>query len=85
MPTYMIELPHTPEECQQTMENVAKDFTRLSREAVWGCQAGSHMMWAQIEAESAGQARDMLPLNLRGQARVTQVTRKTVKERRHFG
>ncbi len=73
MPTYMIELPHTLEECQQTMERVNEDFTELAREAVWGCKAGEHRMWARIEADSADAAREMLPPYLRGQARVTEV------------
>ncbi|RJQ52087.1 MAG: hypothetical protein C4521_11140 [Actinobacteria bacterium] len=84
MPTFMIELSHTPQECQQTMENVAKDLTRLSKEAVWGCEAGSHTMWAQVEAESADQARSMLPFDLREQARVTPVQRMTGDELREW-
>jgi hypothetical protein len=41
------------------------------------CATGNHTGWATVEAEDESKARNMLPSNLRGGARITEVNRYT--------
>jgi len=70
---YLIETPHTDENCQRLVEEVyAIGFLHNFE---WGCDSGVHSGWAIIEAESEAEARLAVPPLVRAGARVVKLTK----------
>jgi hypothetical protein len=73
MERYIIETPHTDQDCQQLVDEVyAMGFLNHFE---WGCKSGVHSGWAIIEAESEDQARLAVPSFVRRKARVVKLNR----------
>jgi hypothetical protein len=84
MPQYLIESPHTKEECLKALdETLAKGPDVLNR-FEYGCMSGDHRGWATVEAGSENQAREYVPSFLRSKTRVVQVGRFTPEQIRSF-
>jgi hypothetical protein len=68
MQRYLIEAPHTEEDCLALIEEVnARGY--LSN-FDWGCRAGIHTGWTIIEAESIAEARMAVPPLVRPRAHI---------------
>jgi hypothetical protein len=80
MPRYLIELPHTAEECLPALDAVLEFGPDELAKYDWGCKVGEHSGWSSVEAPSAAQARRLVPDLLRRQARVVQLGRFTPEE-----
>jgi hypothetical protein len=73
MPQFLIESPHTKEECLKALdETLAKGPDVLDR-FEYGCMSGDHRGWATVSAPSAEKAREIVPSFLRSKARVIPV------------
>lgn len=78
MERYLIETPHTEQNCLALIEEIhAQGFLRNFD---WGCKAGVHTGWAVIEAESEAQARMAVPPLVRGQAQVVRLNKFDAEE-----
>ena len=75
--TYMIEAPHSPDQCLQAMDEVLSEGPRLLGQFEWGCVEGQHTGWATVEAGSESEARNMVPAIARSQARIIWVDKVT--------
>ena len=84
MPQYMIESPHTEEECLRALDQLVDKEPALLRDSWFGCMAGDHTEYATVEAGSEMDAREMLPDFLRDKARVVEVTKLTPEQVREF-
>lgn len=73
MPDYMIESPHTREECAQAIEETLKEGEDVLKKFAWGCMSGDHTAYAMVSAGSEMEARNMVPSLVRGKARVVKV------------
>ena len=73
MDRYLIETPHAAQECLSLLEQIRAGGYLFHFD--WGCKSGVHSGWAIIEAESASQARLVVPSLVRGRARVVKVTK----------
>jgi hypothetical protein len=71
MDRYLIETPHTADDCQRLVEEIYAMGFLLRFE--WGCNAGVHCGWAIIEADSEAQARLAVPPLVRAKARVVKL------------
>ncbi len=73
MDRYLVESPHTPEECKHTLKEVLTigSITHFD----WGCMAGEHCGWVILEAETEAQARMVVPAFLRNKARVIKLNK----------
>lgn len=71
MNRYMIETPHSPEECKTILEDVK--VAGYLHYFDWGCAIGVHCGWAIVEAESLDHARQMVPWEVREKARIVKV------------
>jgi hypothetical protein len=80
MATYLIEAPHTKEECLAAVDEVLATGTELLSKFEWGCFAGVHTGWAIVEAESESAARETLPASQRENWGVTAVTKFTPEQ-----
>ncbi len=81
MAHYLVELPHTDEECLKGLDEIAKNGKEALKDVVWGCKAGVHNGWALFKAKSEQEVRNMIasPTMLK-KARVTEVEHYTVKD-----
>ncbi len=73
MERYLIETPHTPQECQRLVDQVYAMGYLYHFD--WGCNAGVHSGWAIIEAENEADARLAVPSLVRAKARVVQLNK----------
>ena len=73
MDRYMIETPHTGENCKLLVSQV--HAIGYLHHFDWGCADGIHCGWAIIEAESEEQARMAVPSVVRDEARVIRLVK----------
>jgi hypothetical protein len=82
--TYLIESPHTKEECLQALDEVSARGPRLLAQFDWGCMAGQHVGWATVEAGSESEARNMVAPIVRNKAHITPVSKFTAAQIESF-
>jgi hypothetical protein len=75
MSSYMIESPHTPEECLAVMDDVAK--TKGLSAWSWGCMDGNHTAYRMVQAKDEAAALAMVPESVRGKAHAYKVGKMT--------
>jgi hypothetical protein len=83
MAQYLIESPHTKEECLKALDELATKPELLERFA-FGCAAGEHTGFGMVEARNENDAKAMVPSVVRGKARVHPLTRFTVEQIQQF-
>jgi hypothetical protein len=77
VPEFLIEIPHSPQECSAAVsEVVAHPLAReLEAHTYWGCRVGAHTTWIVGAFESEPAATRIVPELLRDTARVVRVDR----------
>jgi hypothetical protein len=78
---YLIEVPHSPEECAWAHVATAESEGRISR-TYRGCRDSTHTTWIVAELASEEAAWSLVPALLRDTARVTRVDRSPAPTRR---
>jgi len=78
MNRYLIETPHTAENCQRLVKEI--HALGYLHNFEWGCDSGIHSGWAIIEAESEAEARLAVPPLLRSRARVVKLSKFEVSD-----
>ncbi len=79
MAEYLIELPHTKEECMKAGGEM-KDSELLPK-IYWGCASGVHNAWVITEAADESAARRLVDSEvLRNKARIVQVGKWTKED-----
>lgn len=73
MQKYIIESPHTVENCKQAVQDI--HAAGYLHHFEWGCKDEDHTAWAIVEAETAENARQMIPWYLREKARVVRLVK----------
>ena len=81
MQRYLIETPHTDEECDQLIKQVYAMGYLYNFD--WGCMVGIHSGWAIIEAESEADAYLAVPSLVRKKAKVVMLTKFTKDQIEH--
>jgi hypothetical protein len=84
MPRYLVESPHTKEECLQALDELVDREPELLKESWFGCVSGDHTEYATIEASSELEVKNKLPSFLREKARIVEVGRITPEQIRSF-
>ena len=84
MSRYLVEVPHTKEDCLDALDSVAAFSTALLDRIDWGCGDGVHIGWLAIEAQDADTARLMLPTNIREHARAVQLSKFSAEQIKSF-
>jgi hypothetical protein len=80
MAKYMIESPHTEEECTRALDETLAKGSDILAKFDWGCMSGEHTGWAIVDAESESAARNMVPSFVRNKARVVKVDKFTPQQ-----
>jgi hypothetical protein len=73
MDKFLIESPHTGEECKRVVKSVYA--LGYLNNCDWGCEGGVHTAWVTIEAENERQALFVVPPVLRNKARAIKLTK----------
>lgn len=81
MNRFLIESPHTAENCTQAVKDIhAAGYLHFFE---WGCDDGDHTAWAIVEAQNAEHARQMVPWYLREQARIVKLVKFEIADEKH--
>ncbi|MBX3038841.1 MAG: hypothetical protein KF758_18165 [Anaerolineales bacterium] len=81
MQKYIIESPHTAENCEQAVKDIhASGYLHYFE---WGCKDNDHTAWAIVEAESPEHAKQMIPWYLREKVRIVKVVKFEVADEEH--
>ena len=77
MSEFMIEIPHSPEECATATvdEHPHARAGELAAKTYWGCMGGAHTTWIVADFASEHEAMSIVPALLRDTARVVRVER----------
>lgn len=78
MVKFVIESPHTVEECQQALDETLEND--LLDKFVFGCKSGDHTAWAYVDADSSENALENVPEFLRDKACAYEVSKFTSEE-----
>lgn len=84
MAKYLVEMPHTEEECLQALDETLAKGTDLLAKFEWGCTSGEHTGWAILDAESESAAGNMVPSFLQSKARIVKVEKFTPQQIKSF-
>jgi hypothetical protein len=78
MSEFMIEIPHSPEECgRATIDAHPHPLAgELAAKTYWGCIGGAHTTWIVADFASEHEAMSIVPALLRDTARVVRVERR---------
>ena len=84
MERYIIESPHTKEECLRALDEVLAEGPAVLNKFDWGCQAGDHTGYAVVDAENETNVRKLIPTFLRNKTRIIKVGKFTPEQIRSF-
>lgn len=73
MASYLVESPHSGEECLKALDNV--QAMGYLTHFWWGCPAGEHAGYVILDAENKSEALMAVPPFIRHKARVIELTR----------
>ena len=73
MDRFLIESPHTPEDCKKVVKSVYAQGYLYNCD--WGCMGGVHTAWVMVDAENESQALWVVPPMLRAKARATKLVK----------
>jgi len=79
MPEYLLESPHSKQECLKALDEIKEDPEMLDQFR-FGCAAGEHTGWITVQAGNQEAARNMLPGFLRDKARVVELGKFTPEQ-----
>lgn len=80
MPQYLLEVSHTEEDCLRALDQIVVYSTQILNHISYGCVAGVHTGWVNVEADSESEARNVLPPTQRRKARVVEVQKFTPEQ-----
>jgi len=73
MKKYMIEVPHTKEECLRALDEQLSKGTEFLKHFNYGCMGGDHTAYALVDVRDEKEARNLVATFLLNQARITEV------------
>jgi hypothetical protein len=82
MPRYLIELTHDDEHdaCVRALHAVQQYGSHLVTHMEWGCRDGVHSGWSMGECEDRNEALQMVPPEMRQDARIVEIDKFTPAE-----
>jgi len=72
---FMVVVSHTPEQCLSQLDEINAKGADLLNKFDWGCKAGDHTGYAQIESENATAVKNMLPMDVQSSAKIVKVNK----------
>jgi hypothetical protein len=84
MARYLIESPHTTEECLRALDEILLRGPGALAKYDFGCMSGDHTGYVIVESGSESEARENVPSFLRGKARIVKVDKFTPEQIKSF-
>jgi hypothetical protein len=84
MARYLIESPHTTEECLRALDELLARGPGVLAKYDFGCMSGDHTGYVIVEASGESEARETVPTFLRGKARIVKVDKFTPEQIKSF-
>ena len=87
MTRYLVQSPHTPEECLKAMDEFAAQGADALARYDFACVVGdnsNHVAYATIEAVNEPAARNTMPMLLRSRAQLVEVGKVTPEQVKSF-
>jgi hypothetical protein len=84
MARYIIESPHTKEECLRALDEELEKGKDILGKFDFGCKVGDHTAYAIVDANSKNDALKLVPAFLQNKARVVEVDKVTPEMIRSF-
>ncbi len=81
---YLLETPHTKQECLRELDEVLKEGKDVLNKFYWGCNTGDHTGYAIVDVASESEAREMVPGFIRNKAKIVQVSQLTPEQIKSF-
>ncbi|MBI5192527.1 MAG: hypothetical protein HZA08_03670 [Nitrospirae bacterium] len=81
---YIIESPHTKDECLKALDEILAEGPAILNKFDWGCAAGDHTGYAVVDAENESTVRSMVPNFLRYKTKIMQVSKFTPEQIKSF-
>ena len=78
--TYLVSVPHTPEQCLSTLDEMKGKGDAFLSKFEFGCMDGDHTAYAFIDGASSDNVRKMLPENEQKAAKITKVNKMTAAD-----
>ena len=80
MAQYLIESPHTKEECLRSLDEYLAKGTDVLDKFSWGCGVGDHTGYAIVDVESEAEAKNLVPDFLLGKTKIVKVNKFTPEQ-----
>ena len=82
MARFLIEVPHEADTaaCAYAVQIFLKTGSHFLTHADWGCTDGEHKAWLTVEVNSKEEARRILPVAYRAQAKIVKLNKFTLAE-----
>ena len=80
MARFLIEVPHTQEECMKAMDEVSAMGPKALAQWDFGCESGEHVAWAVVTAPDEKAALEKVPEAERANAKVHRLTKFTAAQ-----
>jgi hypothetical protein len=82
MARFLIEVPHKadPIACARVVETFLKTGSHWVTQTEWGCKDGNHKAWIIVDVDSKDEARQVVPVPFRKDAKITRLNRYTMEE-----
>ncbi len=80
MTRFIIESPHTKEECLKALDETLAEGPAILNKFDWGCGSGDHTGYAIVDAEDESTVKSMIPGFLRYKAKIVQVGKFTPEQ-----
>ena len=81
---YLLETPHTKEECLRELDEVLAEGKNVLNKFYWGCSTGDHTGYAIVDAENESEVKRLVPGFLRSKARIVELSKFTPEQIRSF-
>lgn len=77
MNTYFVQVPHTSEQCMNTLTEMKDKGDAYLAKFNFGCMSGDHTAYALLDGNSEQDIRQMLPKDLQATAKIEKVDKFT--------
>jgi len=81
---YLVETPHSKEECLRAMDEVRDMGPDVLEQWSWGCKYGDHTGYAMVDADSESEAREYVPPSMRDRAKMHKLDKLTPEQVESF-
>lgn len=81
---YLLESPHTKEECLRELDEILEEGTDVLSKFNWACASGDHTGYAIVDARDESEVLTMVPVFIRNKAKIIKVAQFTPEQIRSF-